>query len=150
MGSLTEAFKVLKIEYWSSRWYWAWVMLHFYIIPLMYRRSKSVCNVYVILLWLVLPRDHHFHDYYTQLIILFQKPMWYIYNISQQFIFDIFASKIAGEYQNLYFWCATLDLQSRKYFYFPIILGVFTTDLNTVIPDNVDLFLQTFVCLSHS
>jgi hypothetical protein len=35
-----------------------WGMLHLFIIPHVQTRSNRVCNSYVILLWLMLPRDH--------------------------------------------------------------------------------------------
>jgi hypothetical protein len=53
-----QHYEVLRIEYRSSRCYGAWGKLHLFSIPHVQTQSNRVCNSYVILLWLMLPRDH--------------------------------------------------------------------------------------------
>jgi hypothetical protein len=43
----------------------AWGTSHLFIIPNVHTQSNRVCNFHLILLWLMLPRDHTFSKFYT-------------------------------------------------------------------------------------
>jgi hypothetical protein len=61
-GPSESLMPALLIECWelstAQPMLWAWGMLHVFIIPHVKTFSNRVCNSLVILLWLMLPRDH--------------------------------------------------------------------------------------------
>jgi hypothetical protein len=57
-GSLMPALIVLRIEFRPSRCYEAWGMLHLFITLQVQTQSNRDCHSYVILLWLMFPRNH--------------------------------------------------------------------------------------------